>query len=174
MGWKEFFGLKKKLLHESEIAIIQGAFDDVSKGGFDRLYLKNSEFTNFKSYGYKTKEEAIAKRIDVTVKDFLKSSHYLSYVITHSGRLYKTFKELDAENKLLLDNKTVMDARIKNDILNALGGLDTLRGRLEQTPPEYCIREANGFHYPGAICEKTPEETRVRFVELIQPLLKLK
>jgi len=174
MGWKEFFGIKERILHESEIDIIVNALEDVSKGGFDSLYIKDSEFIGFQKYGYKTKDEAIARRMDVTITAFLKSSHYLSYIITHSGRLYKTFNELDAKNKLVSDNKTAMDVKVKKEILNALGGLDTLRGRLEQQPREFCLRHSDGLWYPGAICEKTPEETRVRFVELIRPLLHLR
>ena len=160
------FGFKKKILVEPERDIIKNAFKNISKDSFQSLYFDSSEYINYHKYGFKSKEEAINNRANFTIEQFLKNNNYLYYVIIHSESWWNSFKKLSDEGKLSSDIMTNKDR-----ILNALGGLTTLKGRLESK--EYIVTYNNKLCYPAAICKENPEDTKKWFIELLEPLLQL-
>ena len=165
MAWYNF-SFKKNILEESEKDIIKNAFKSISKEMFQSLYFDSSEYINYHKYGFKSKEEGVNSRTNSNIEQFLKNSNYLSYVIIHSERWWSSFKKLSDEGKLSSD---VM--LHKDKILNALGGLTTLKARLDSK--EYIIRYNHKLCYPAAICQETPEDTEKWFKELLEPLLHL-
>ena len=168
MDFKKIFSSNKKVLTDSEKNIIRKAFDDVSKGGFQKLYFDSSDYDNYTRYGFKSKDAAIVDRMNFVVEEFIKTSNYLGYVISNSEKWHKSFRELDSKKKLHSDNSQID----RDEVLSSFGGLTTVAYRLREK--DYVISYNGKLCYPGAICKSTPEETRLWFVKLLEPLLKLR